>query len=728
MSHISRGMNDVHSRRSPIRRIPSDSMDEGSDSTDAESAYAPHNIDDAMDKSSLPQSVSRSLLFVLPREIRDRIYSYCLSAPDREHLEWPTSYHVRTMPALSPSLLRTSKLITDEATSILYGTNTLSFSHPSDANMFVRALTPKIAASKIARLHLPIKVQEMRMWMPYLTSNDMSRSLKTDYPALRDLTIRYKSNKWQHNASPETNLRHWSEDARLDELINGLSNVYYPRDQHARAQGDESEELPDASTSDSVHDPGTAPDIRRWQDAGNCDQIPPTIKVICACRVHSTQFATLTAGRPFTFHNVNQAPTPQQTAAFNSLAAQVGPTPPAQLPGVASILESLLPSAGPPLATAVKAGTEFRGFTQADFRGRATKATRLGGVGGKYDRESVQTARTVFTTKGQVLLALEVYAADLAAGGHTAHQRQSFDMAAKTHEVPDLAGKVIVITGAETVRKLAAKNPAQIFLCARTMSKAEALITEIKQQHSSVNITPININQGSLKSVRAGADTILAQTTRIDLLYLNAGVAFVTPALTEDGYEEEFGVNHVSHALLTQLLLPTLLKTASAPQSDVRIIALSSDAAKGFLSPSKIELSKVKTKMEDAGGPARYGQSKLANLLFAKKLAQLYPSITSVSIHPGMVSTEIFGKMGAGGLLKVLFKPIVYFASYNVEDGAKTQIWAGTGKEVLTGKYYVPFGKEATFKAAEDEKIMNELWEWTDEELKNKGGSGWPKP
>ncbi|OQN97673.1 hypothetical protein B0A48_16537 [Cryoendolithus antarcticus] len=306
-------------------------------------------------------------------------------------------------------------------------------------------------------------------------------------------------------------------------------------------------------------------------------------------------------------------------------------------------------------------------------------------------------------------------------------------MAAKTHEVPDLAGKVIVITGgnaglgAETVRKLAAKNPAQIFLCARTMSKAEALITEIKQQHSSVNITPININQASLKSVRAGAETILAQTSRIDLLYLNAGVAFVTPALTEDGYEEEFGVNHVSHALLTQLLLPTLLKTASAPQADVRIVALSSDAAKGFMRPSKIELSKVKTKMEDAGGPARYGQSKLANLLFAKKLAQLYPTITSVSIHPGMVSTEIFGKMGAGGLLKVLFKPIVYFASYNVEDGAKTQIWAGTGNGVATGKYYVPFGKESTFKAAEDEKVMNELWEWTTEELKTKGGSDWPK-
>ncbi|KAK6431245.1 hypothetical protein LTR95_012596 [Oleoguttula sp. CCFEE 5521] len=392
-------------------------MDEESDFTDSEPTYAPRNPDDAMDRSSSPQSVSRSLLFVLPREIRDRIYSYCLSAPNREHLEWPTSYHVRTMSALSPSLLRTSKLIADEATTILYSSNTLSFSHPSDANMFVRALTPKIAASKIARLHLPIKVQEMRMWMPYLTSNDMSRSLRTDYPALRDLTIRYKSNRWQHTASPETNLRHWSEDARLDELINGLSNVYYPRDQHAPAQGDESEELPDASTSDLMHGPGTAPGTRRGPNVGNCEPAPPTIRVVCACRVHSTQFASLTAGRPFTFHNVNQAPTAQQTAAFNSLAAQVGPTPPAQLPGVASILESLLPSAGPPLATAVRAGTEFRAFTQADFRGRATKATRLGGVGGKYDRESVQTARTVFTKKGQVLLALEIYAADLAAGG-----------------------------------------------------------------------------------------------------------------------------------------------------------------------------------------------------------------------------------------------------------------------------------------------------------------------
>ncbi|KAK6414101.1 hypothetical protein LTR95_017779 [Oleoguttula sp. CCFEE 5521] len=307
-------------------------------------------------------------------------------------------------------------------------------------------------------------------------------------------------------------------------------------------------------------------------------------------------------------------------------------------------------------------------------------------------------------------------------------------MAAKTHAIPDQTGKVIVVTGgnaglgAETVRRLAAHNASRIFLCARTFSKAESLITAIKQDHPDAALTPIHMDLASLESVRTAAAQILERTDRIHQLYLNAGIAIAPPGTTQEGYEAHFGVNHVAHALLTQTLMPVMLETSREEAADVRTIVVSSSAAKDFTSKTQgIDFTSVKSQALSLTRFTRYGQSKLANVLFAKKLAQLYPSITSVSLHPGVVRTEVGEKADVPWVVHWTWDNFWWLVAVEVETGAKTQLWAGTGEGVASGKFYVPFGKEMKFRGTEGEELMEELWRWTEKELRGQGGVGWPE-
>ncbi|KAK5124958.1 hypothetical protein LTR85_001148 [Meristemomyces frigidus] len=299
--------------------------------------------------------------------------------------------------------------------------------------------------------------------------------------------------------------------------------------------------------------------------------------------------------------------------------------------------------------------------------------------------------------------------------------------------IPDLNGKVVVVTGgnaglgAETVRKLAAADPKCIYVCARTPSKAEALITEIQREHPSANIKPIKLDLSSFESVKSGAAEILRSTDRTDLLFLNAGVSGTAPALTEEGYEWQFGVNHLAHALFAQLLMPLLLKTASKPEGDVRIATVASTAAKLFAPKTGFLADDVKTDMSSYGAMTRYGQSKLANILFAKKLAQLYPSVTSVSVHPGLVKTENYSKGDGVGLFKYVWSAMLTLTGLAAEEGAKAQLWAATAKGVKSGKFYVPVGKvEDSIKLVGDQKLVDEVWDWTNKELLAHGAPGWP--
>lgn len=198
------------------------------------------------------------------------------------------------------------------------------------------------------------------------------------------------------------------------------------------------------------------------------------------------------------------------------------------------------------------------------------------------------------------------------------------------------------------------------------------------------------------------------------------------PGQTKDGYEIQFGTNHMGHALMIQMLLPLLQRTAEEPNSDVRIINMSSVAYTNATSEG-IAFDTLKTPQAKLGGMipgptwARYGQSKLANMLYARELAKHYPQIKTVAIHPGFIKTDLFSQTSF--LMTQFFR--VYVPAGEgwtpVSQGPYNQTWAGTtAKQNLeSGTYYVPLAKKGQLKtaAARDDKLASKLWDWTQKEL-----------
>ncbi|KAH7408049.1 hypothetical protein BKA64DRAFT_437756 [Cadophora sp. MPI-SDFR-AT-0126] len=295
-------------------------------------------------------------------------------------------------------------------------------------------------------------------------------------------------------------------------------------------------------------------------------------------------------------------------------------------------------------------------------------------------------------------------------------------------DIPTLDGKVILITGGnvglgkQTILQLSKHNPKRIYLAARTQSKAEAAIKEIQTLVPSAPITYIHCDLTSLSSVQECAREFVSKEDRLDLLFLNAGIMATPAGTTAEGYEIQFGTNHVGHALLTKLLLPTLVKTAAEAGSDVRVISLSS-IGHLYAPWSGISFPDLKTDMRGSSTWCRYGQSKLANILFAKALQKMYgeKGIKAVAVHPGVVDTELYrtafsGYLGLGRLLNK-GKRLVYTG---VEKGALNQIWAGVGKgeDVRGGEYYTPVGLSGQgSRWSGDEGLADALWEWTEKEL-----------
>lgn len=199
---------------------------------------------------------------------------------------------------------------------------------------------------------------------------------------------------------------------------------------------------------------------------------------------------------------------------------------------------------------------------------------------------------------------------------------------------------------------------------------------------------------------------------------------------------DRFGINHIGHSLLTQLLMPTLLNTRkSSPTADVRIVVVASKGAWVFPPKQGLILDKMKMDGSDFSGLTLYGHSKLANVMFARKLAQMYPEITSTSLHPGTVKSEIWDKAQSGGwfMMNVVAPLAIWYEGVTTEEGAKTQLWAATAKvggkgNVESGKFYDPIGKENAYgKFASRQDMVDELWDWTDDELKANGAPGWVK-
>ncbi|KAK3051584.1 hypothetical protein LTR09_007239 [Extremus antarcticus] len=299
-------------------------------------------------------------------------------------------------------------------------------------------------------------------------------------------------------------------------------------------------------------------------------------------------------------------------------------------------------------------------------------------------------------------------------------------------EVPDLSSRVVLITGGtaglgyETALSLAAHNPGHIFFTGRSQSSANKLIKEVNSKFPSTPIDFVKCDLVSLEAVRDAAQDVLSRTDRLDVLFANAGVMALPPGLTSNGYEVQFGINHVGHSLLVKLLTP-LMEATAVRHGDVRIV-WNTSLGYQFAPKGGIIFDKLKTTHEDIAPMlatwGRYGQSKLANILYARAYAKRHPSITSVSIHPGISATGLVTN------LSFAQRAFIYVTTIGsmipAEQCAWNQQWAATAplgkgeRQIESGTYYEPVGIKGQLKnEARNDELAEKLWNWTQEELKD---------
>ncbi|MCB0209129.1 MAG: SDR family NAD(P)-dependent oxidoreductase [Anaerolineae bacterium] len=203
----------------------------------------------------------------------------------------------------------------------------------------------------------------------------------------------------------------------------------------------------------------------------------------------------------------------------------------------------------------------------------------------------------------------------------------------------DLTGKLALITGgssglgAETARALASKGTG-VVITARNIDKGEAVAQSIRSSTGNENVAVMVLELGSFASIRAFAEQFLAEHDALDILINNAGVMASPFAKTEDGFEMQFGTNHLGHFLLTGLLLPALVKAAPS-----RIVALSSAGHR--MSPVVFE--DINFEQRDYNKWAAYGQSKTANILHVVELDHRLAEsgVRAYAVHPGVIQTEL---------------------------------------------------------------------------------------
>ncbi|PYH87252.1 short-chain dehydrogenase/reductase [Aspergillus uvarum CBS 121591] len=291
-------------------------------------------------------------------------------------------------------------------------------------------------------------------------------------------------------------------------------------------------------------------------------------------------------------------------------------------------------------------------------------------------------------------------------------------------DIPSLAGKVILVTGGnvglgkQCVLEFARHSPSQIWLAARNAERGQAAVDEIRQKVPNVPIRFLELDLASFDSIKKAAQIVLTESDRLDILMLNAGVMAVPPGLTKDGYEIEFGTNHMGHALLTKLLMPLLLKTTDTG-ADVRVVSMTSTAFKQ--APKDVlDFARLKSTAEHMSGFERYSQSKLANILWARYLAKVYPQLTVASVHPGLVQTELMDRASEAPAIMRAFRGVAKMMAVTVEQGAKNQLWASVSGDVESGEYYEPIGISGQITDnAKDDQLAEKLWNWTQKELES---------
>jgi NAD(P)-dependent dehydrogenase (short-subunit alcohol dehydrogenase family) len=257
-----------------------------------------------------------------------------------------------------------------------------------------------------------------------------------------------------------------------------------------------------------------------------------------------------------------------------------------------------------------------------------------------------------------------------------------------TADIPDQAGRVAVITGANTglgyeTAFALAEHGAHVVLAVRNLDKGKDAVVRIAANSPAADVALQELDLTSLESIRAATEQLRSDYDRIDLLINNAGVMWTPKSTTKDGFELQFGTNHLGHFAFTGLLLDRLL-----PNAGSRVVTVSST---GHRIRADIHFDDLQWQRRYSRVGA-YGQSKLANLLFTYELQRRLASrgtTIAVAAHPGGSRTELMRNLPARlARVSSVIEPLFQDAAM----GALPTLRAAADPGVLGGQYYGPDG------------------------------------
>lgn len=292
------------------------------------------------------------------------------------------------------------------------------------------------------------------------------------------------------------------------------------------------------------------------------------------------------------------------------------------------------------------------------------------------------------------------------------------------NDVPELTGKTIIVTGGNSgigyeAAKVFTGKGAHVVLACRNPQKGATALNDLKIGGSSGSAELMQLDLASLASVKQFATEANEKFEQIDILVNNAGIMMTPYGTTEDGFEQQFGVNHLGHFALTGLLLDKITKVP-----DSRIVSISSTAHKS----GNVQFDNL---MYDGGNGysalGAYGRSKLANLLFTfelqKRLTASGASTLAVAAHPGGSKTNL-SRHVEGKLLFKILGPILNLMMQEADGGALPTLRASVDPQAKGNDYFGPsgFGEMRgspilvkSTEAARNGADAAELWKWSEE-------------
>ena len=270
------------------------------------------------------------------------------------------------------------------------------------------------------------------------------------------------------------------------------------------------------------------------------------------------------------------------------------------------------------------------------------------------------------------------------------------------------AERTVVVTGGNTgigkaTAEALARQGWRVYVASRSRDKGEAAVASIKAAAGSDSVFFLALDLADLSSVRSCAEAFLARGEPLHVLVNNAGVAGVR-GLTKQGFELIFGVNHLGHFVLAQLLLDRL--TSSAP---ARVVTVASDA---HYSARGIDWDALRRPARGITGLGEYAVSKLCNVLFSQELARRAAGtgVTTYALHPGVVASDIWRRVPWP------VRPLMTRRMLSVDEGAATSLFCATSPEVAeaSGRFYDKCTERAPSPVATPELALT-LWQRSEE-------------